>query len=132
MKMESRSEQPTTLVLMPPEVIIAIFSRLSSFSEVFALAAVCRALSAVSYSNTAAIFQQIAASDIKHLALVRLLLADQGGAPRDSMSLSVDDIRRMVRNARMANKSADRFGREVVGAIQGGPLIPSKTDDFQN
>lgn len=130
--MESCSEQPTTLVSIPPEVIIAILSQPPSFSDVFALAAVCRALRAVWHSNTTAIFKQVAPSDIKHLSLARSLLADQGGTPRDSTSLSVDDVRRMVRNARMANKSADRFGREVAGAVDGGPLIPPSASNFQN
>lgn len=64
--------------------------------------------------NTISIFRRVAPHDIKCLALARSLLADQCGASSESEALSPDDVRRIVRNVRKADKGADRFGREVA------------------
>lgn len=80
----------------------------------FSPATVCHALRAVWFDNVASIFHQVAPCEMEHLDLARSLLTDQGGAPSDSTVLSPDYARRMVRNARKVDKSAERFGREVA------------------
>lgn len=59
-------------------------------------------------------FGAIAPADIVHLDVARQLLADQGGSPANSTTLTVRDVRRMVRNAYKARNSADMFGRMVA------------------
>ncbi|KAI8944109.1 hypothetical protein F4801DRAFT_255261 [Xylaria longipes] len=113
-----------TLMAMPPEIIIEIYVQLSNFRDVFALVAACRRFSAVWCENATSIYRALAPSEIGFLELARQLLADQGGAPTNSDTLTANDVRRMVRNSYKANKAAGVFGQEVAPKT-GSRLISS-------
>ncbi|KAI0530349.1 hypothetical protein GGR58DRAFT_493702 [Xylaria digitata] len=103
-----------TLIGMPPEILVGIYSQLPAFRDVFALAATCHRLNAVWCDNSTPIYQAIAPSEIVYLDLARQLLADQGYAPTNSTALTSHDVRRMVCNSRKANNAADTFGQEIA------------------
>ncbi|KAI0405877.1 hypothetical protein F4802DRAFT_614048 [Xylaria palmicola] len=109
----------STLIAMPSEVIIEIYMNLLAFRDVFALSGVCRRLSDIWRENATPIYRALAPYNIGFLKPARQLLADQGGAPTNSDTLTVHDVRRMIRNAHRAEKAADIFGQEVV------PRVPS-------
>ncbi|KAI1363879.1 hypothetical protein F5Y08DRAFT_340204 [Xylaria arbuscula] len=102
------------LIAVPPEVLCGIYFQLPAFRDVFALAATCRQLHTVWCDNQTSIYHAIAPSEIEFLDLARQLLADQGGSPTNSTTLTTHDVRRMVRNASKARNSAYTFGLEVA------------------
>ena len=112
--MDKQLHQKPSLTSLTSDVAVLIFCQFRSFSDVLALAATCGSLRAVWLDNATSIFRRVAPHDIKYLDLARSLLAAQGGTPSESGVLSSNDVRRMTRNARKADKSADRFGREVA------------------
>jgi hypothetical protein len=117
--MNKQLHQKAWLTSLTSDVAVLIFCQFRSFSDVLALAATCGSLRAVWLDNTTSIFRRVAPHDIKYLDLARSLLAAQGGTPSESGVLSSNDVRRMTRNARKADKSADRFGREVAEKTMG-------------
>jgi hypothetical protein len=110
--MSGQTHGAMSLAYVPPGVAAAVFCHLSSFSDVFALAATCRALHVAWYLNTTYIFQCVAPRSIPHLALAKALLDQQRGS--GGQQLSAEDTRRVVRNAHKAEKSAVWFGREIA------------------
>ncbi|KAI1128147.1 hypothetical protein F5Y10DRAFT_265464 [Nemania abortiva] len=100
-----------TLLAMPTEIIIKVYTHTSAFRDVFALSAACHRLHAIWLENVTSIYRAVGPSGIgfEFLKLARQLLADQGGASTDSATLSAHDVRRMARNARKASKAADNF-----------------------
>jgi hypothetical protein len=121
---KQRQQQPVGLASLPPEIIIVIFSQFQSFTDVFALASTCHVIRAVWQNNIKSIFEAVAPHDIQYISLARTLLADQGGALASSLVLSVDDVRRMVRNARKICRSVQWFGLEVASHTPSKPACP--------
>lgn len=99
---------------MPSDVLVTLYTQLSSFSDVFALAATCRYIRDTWCDRTTTIYRALAPREIGYLHVARQLLEDQGGAAAGASRLCADDVRRMVRNAHKADKSAGRFGREIA------------------
>lgn len=106
-----------TLQAMPDDIILEIFSSLSSFSDVFSFALSCQRMTRLLNHYASTVYRQLAQLDIENDAHARALLRDQkgtGGPVPSSNSLSVQDVRRLVRNSRKATKSSERFGREIA------------------
>lgn len=110
------------LEAMPDDVILEIFSSLSSFSDVFSFALSCQRVTRLLDHYAPRIYRQLAQLDIENDSHARALLRDQkgtGGSVLSPNSLSVQDVRRLVRNSRKATKSSERFGREIASHSRG-------------
>lgn len=105
-----------SLSVVPPEIATHIFCRLSSFSEVFALSAVCRRLRNLWLENADSIYKQIAPRSIACEDAARRFLVDQGG-PRLGSPISAKDIDGVVRNAGVIEGAILQFEREVVSRV---------------
>lgn len=101
----------------PDDIILQIFSSLGSFSDVFSLALSCQRMTRLLNHYAPTIYRRLAQLDIENDAHARALLRDQkgtGGTVPSPNSLSVQDVRHLVRNSRKATKSSERFGREIA------------------
>ena len=103
---------------MPPEVATNIFCQLPSFSDVFALSAVCLRLRHLWLENVNPIYNQIAPQAIPCDRAARRFLADQDG-PGLGSPLSAKDVVRMIRNAGVIEKAILQFEREIVRRVRG-------------
>ena len=103
--------------MMPPEVATDIFCRLPSFSDVFALSAVCRRLRHLWIENVTPIYNQIAPENIPCERAARRFLADRNGPALDSL-MSAVDVARMVRDAAVVEKAILQFEREIVCRVK--------------
>lgn len=127
--MESRSQQqlrPGTDLRMslPTELVIHVFCWLSTFSDVFNLAATCRRHQQIWTDNATFIYNHVAPRTIECRCHARDLLADRGGAAADSPVLSVRDVRRLVRNSRIVEKSIAQFNKNIVCHVRSKLYIP--------
>lgn len=106
-----------SLSVMPPEVATNIFGQLPSFSDVFALSAVCLQLRHLWLKNVNAIYNQVAPRSIPHERAARRFLVDQDG-PGLGFPMSAKDVVRMVQNAGVIEKTVLQFEREVVSRVK--------------
>ena len=109
--------QHLSLSMMPTEVIIYIFCQLPSFSDVFALSAVCCRLRHLWLKDVNPTYNQIAPRSIPCERAARRFLIDQGG-PRLESSVSARNVVRMVRNAGVIGKAILQFEREIVSRVR--------------
>lgn len=96
------------LKALPDDIILNIFYSLSTFSDVSFFALSCRRLNELLDDYTASIYRQIAQQDIEFESHARALPRDQKGLKGPKLepnSLTVQDIRRLMRNTRRAAKS---------------------------
>ena len=105
------------LNLIASELITQIFCQLSTFSDVFALAATCRRLRDVYSTNVSSIYGQIAPKTIACLRQARRFLLDQRGS-REEAPLSAKDIRSLVRNSHVVDKAMLQFERQIVCRVR--------------
>ena len=103
---------------MPPEVATNIFCQLPSFSDVFALSAVCGRLRRLWLQNVNPIYKQIAPKSIPCEPAARRFLVDQDG-PGLGSPMSSEDVVRMVRNAGVIEKAILQFEQEIVRRVRG-------------
>ncbi|MCJ1296583.1 hypothetical protein MMC34_008149 [Xylographa carneopallida] len=106
-----------SLSIMPPEVASNIFCQLSSFSDVFALSAVCCRLRDIWLESVNPIYHQIAPRSIPCERAARRFLVDQDG-PDLGSPMSAKDVVRMVRNANVIEKAILQFEREIVRRVR--------------
>lgn len=102
---------------MPPEVAINIFRQLPSFSDVFALSAVCCRLRHLWLKSVNPIYNQIAPRSILCERAARRFLVDQDG-PGLGSPMSAKDVVRMVRNAGVIENAILQFEREIVRRVR--------------
>ena len=103
--------------MLPPEVVINIYSQLPSFSDVFAVSAVCRRLRNTWLKNVTPIYDQIAPKCIECEQAARRFLVDQGGLSLES-PMSATDVVRMSRNAIVVENAILQFEREIVSRVR--------------
>ena len=103
--------------MAPPEVAINIFCQLPSFSDVFALSAVCRRLRHLWLENSNSIYNHIAPEAIPCERAARRFLVDQGG-PGLGLPMSAKYVVRVVQNAEVIKHTILQFEREVVWRAQ--------------
>ena len=103
---------------MPPEVATNIFCQLPSFSDVFALSAVCLRLRHLWLENVNPVYNRIAPRVIPCNSAARRFLVDQDGPGLES-PMSAKDVVRMVRNACVVEKAILQFEREIVRRVRG-------------
>ena len=106
-----------SLLIMPPEVVTKIFCQLPSFSDVFALSAVCCRLRHLWLKNVNPVYNQIAPRSIPCEHAARRFLIDQDGSGLGS-PMSAKDVVRMVRNAGVIEKAILQFEREIVSRVR--------------
>ena len=102
-----------SLSTMPPEVATNIFCQLPSFSDVFALSAVCLRLRHLWLENVNSIYNQIAPRSIPCESAARRFLVDDDG-PGLEFPMSAKDVIRVVQNAGVIENTVLQFEREVV------------------
>lgn len=103
---------------LPPEVIINIFCQLPSFADVLGLAATCHRLKDIWITNVTTIYASLSPRAIPCEREARVCLSDQGGPSPDSLTLSANDVLRMVRNARMVDESISQFEEDIVPHVR--------------
>ncbi|GKZ38023.1 hypothetical protein AbraIFM66950_009937 [Aspergillus brasiliensis] len=101
---------------IPTEVIINIFGELP-LPDALHLAATCRRLRQVLNDNTPTIYKRLR-KKIPCERYARVLLADQGGLPPHSSSVTVWDLLRLRRNSRMVEKAIEVFDRDITPKIR--------------
>ena len=111
------NDRHRSLSILPPEIVTKIFCQLPSFSDVFALSAVCCRLRHLWLKNVNPIYKQIAPRTIPCERAARRFLIDQDG-PRLESSVSAKDVVRMVRNAGVIEKAILQFEREIVSRVR--------------
>lgn len=99
----------------PTELLEKIFSLLPRLSDVFALAATCHRIWTTS-TNT--IYRQVAPRCIPCEPYARNFLADQGAPAQESPLLSAEDVRRLVQNSWVVEKSISGFERKIVCRVR--------------
>ena len=102
---------------MPPEVATSIFSQLASFSDVFALSAVCLRFRHLWLENVNPIYNQIAPRSIPCERAARRFLVDQNG-PDLGSPMSAKDVVRIEQNASIVEHTVLQFEREVVRRVK--------------
>ncbi len=102
----------------PTELLVTIFSLLSRFSDVFALAVTCHRLRHVWMTSTNVIYRQVAPRCIPCEQHARMFLADQGGPAKESPMLSAEDVRRLVRNSWVVEKAISEFEKTIVCKVR--------------
>ncbi|KAL8711677.1 MAG: hypothetical protein Q9225_007075 [Loekoesia sp. 1 TL-2023] len=107
--------------MMPPEVATNIFCQLPSFSDVFALSAVCRRMRDLWLENVTPIYNEVAPKGIPCERAARHFLVDQGGSALWS-PMSARDVVRMTRNAGVVDNAILQFEREIVSRVRMGGL----------
>ena len=108
--------QHLSLSMMPTEVIIHIVCQLPSFSDVFALSAVCCRLRHLWLKSVNLVYNQIAPRSIPCQCAARRFLVDQDG-PGLGSPMFAKDVVRMVRNAGVIEKAILQFEREIVSRV---------------
>ena len=103
--------------MMPPEVATNIFCQLPSFSDVFALSAVCCRLRHLWLENVNAVYNQIAPRTIPCERVARRSLVDQDG-PGLGSPMSAKDVVRMVRNAGIIESAILQFEQQIVCRVR--------------
>lgn len=107
---------------LPDDIILNIFYSLSTFSDVLSFALSCRRVTELLDDYTPSVYEQIAQHDIEFDTHARALLRDQKGLKGPALepkSLSVSDLRRLMRNSRRAVQSSNWFGREIAPHTMG-------------
>ena len=102
--------RPVSLSTMPPEVAINIFCQLPSFSDVFALSAVCLRLRHLWLENVNPIYKQIGPRSIPCERAARRFLV----GPGMEFPMTAKDVIRMVQNASVIEDTILQFEREVL------------------
>ena len=105
------------LLSIPPEVAVNIFSQLPSFSDVFALSAVCCRMRHLWLKNVNPIYDQIAPRSIPCERAARRFLVDQDG-PGLGSPMTAKDVVRVVRNAGVIENGILQFEREIVSRVR--------------
>jgi len=98
----------------PTELLEKIFSLLPRLSDVFALAATCHRLR----QSTNTIYRQVAPRCIPYEPYARNFFADQGAPAQESPLLSAEDVRRLVQNSWVVEKSISGFERKIVCKVR--------------
>lgn len=106
------------LFLLPPEVITKIFGNLSSFLDVFALAATCRRLRSIWSTSVIPIYDSVAPRSIACERDARRFLVDQGGLGLVS-PMTAETVVQMVRNAGIVEHAILQFEHEIVWRVRG-------------
>lgn len=106
-----------SLSSMPPEVMRNIFCQLPSFTDVFALSAVCCRSRRVWFNEVNQIYKQIAPRSVLCERAARRFLTDQDGPDLES-PMSAKDVVRMVRNARVIENAIRQFERQIVSRVR--------------
>ncbi|KAJ5570015.1 uncharacterized protein N7459_009445 [Penicillium hispanicum] len=101
---------------IPTEVVIRIFGELS-LSDALHLAATCCRLRQVLNENTPTVYKRLR-RQIQCERYARVLLADQGGLPSNSPSVTIPDLLRLRRNSRMVEKAINVFDRDITPHIR--------------
>jgi hypothetical protein len=101
---------------IPVEVVIKIFGELS-LPDALHLAATSCQLCQVLDENTPTIYKPLR-RNIQCEGYARVLLVDQGGLPSDSSSVTIQDLSRLRRNSRMAEKAINMFDRDITPHIR--------------
>ena len=109
--------QHPSLSILPPEVVMNIFCQLPTFSDVFALSAVCCRLRHLWLKNVNPVYEHIAPRSIPCERAARRFLIDQDG-PGLGSPVSAQDVVRMVRNAGVVEKAILQFEREIVSRVR--------------
>lgn len=101
---------------IPSEVVIKIFEELSLLDALH-LAATCCRLRQVLDENTPTIYKRLRRK-IQCEEYARVLLADQGGLPSDSSSVTMRDLLRLRRNTCRVEKAINVFDRDITPHIR--------------
>lgn len=101
---------------IPSEVVIKIFGELS-LPDALHLAATCSRLRQVLDENTPTIYKCLRRK-IQCEGYARVLLADQGGLPSDSSSVTMRDLLRLWRNSGRVEKAMNVFDRDITPHIR--------------
>lgn len=107
------SNTPNTI---PAEVVIKIFGELSLQDALHLAATSCR-LRQVLDENMPTIYKRLR-RNIQCEGYARVLLADQGGLPSDSSSVTIRDLLRLRRISRMVEKAINVFDHDITPHIR--------------
>ena len=102
---------------LPTEIITQIFGELP-VRDTLHLAATCRRLRQVLDEHTPTIYKRLR-RQIKCERHARVVLADQGGVPFNSSSVTIQDLVRLQRNSCIVEKAIIAFDRDVTAYIRG-------------
>ncbi|KAF2234699.1 hypothetical protein EV356DRAFT_514839 [Viridothelium virens] len=111
------NEQASSLPL-PPELVTRIFQALPCFLDVFNFASTARRFRIIWCENAPSIYERVVRRSIPCHRHARRLLADQGGPPVDSATLSMPEILKLAHNAALVDKAISRFERDVVRYVR--------------
>ena len=103
--------------MIPAEVATSLLCQLTSFSDVFALSAVCRWLRHIWLNSVNQIYHQVAPRSISCKPAARRFLAGQDG-PGMGSPLVAKDVVRMVQNAGVIENAVLQFEQNVVSRIK--------------
>ncbi|PYH65916.1 uncharacterized protein BO88DRAFT_347790 [Aspergillus vadensis CBS 113365] len=101
---------------IPTEVIIRIYGELP-LPDALQLAATCCRLRQVLIDNTPTIYKNLR-RNVPCERYARVLLADQGGSPPHSSSVTIGDLLRLRRNSRIVEKAIEVFDRDITPNIR--------------
>ena len=111
--MDVLAKNASSLSTLPNELKLKVFCDCSNFDDVFALAVTERTLNLVYKANVPTVWEHVAPRCIKHLGHARQLLADGGGAERDSRSVTSNDIHEVLKNQRMVQNAISHFEQDL-------------------
>ena len=107
-----------SLLLLPAELLTAVYCHLPSFYDVSSLASTCHRLRHVWLQNVATIYKPVARVSITCERHARILLADQGGPSPESEITSVSDVARMMQNMQAVDKAIVQFESKIVSKVR--------------
>lgn len=103
------------LLFVPTELLVKTSCQLSSFLDVFALAATCQRLRCIWTMNVSRIYSHVAPKAIPYERYARSFLADQGRPAGDS--LSAGDVVFVIRNSHIVKMAIVQFEKEIIPRI---------------
>lgn len=103
---------------IPSKIVVKIYSSLSSFNDVDALAATCSRFRQIWLVNAGSIYHVLAPKNIQCEYYARIFLEDMGGSSKKCLVLFLDDVRSMIRYARLSERAIGQFEQEPVCRVQ--------------
>lgn len=113
MRLRSSTKRDSTLLALPTELLVVVFSYSSSFSNVANLAASCKRLNRIWKEHTSYICNHVATATIPCYEDLRSLLADQRYLAMDAQVLKVSDVARLVATSKNADELVTSYHDRV-------------------
>lgn len=116
-------------VNLPPELVVDVLCLLPSLSDVIAFCSTARRYRHICSENVTTVYKHVGPRSIRCHQYARILLNDQGGPTSDSSDLTVDDVLRLLRNSRIAEKAVGKFNRDIVCRVKSKALNYTEATD---